>query len=199
VSRSTRTSAPEELARLNERCSQASQRIDELESSWRTANQERAGASAALIEAERRGAERERLEKALSATSSLAGEPWSERVAGARAAAGDVDQERRAFIAENLAELVEERQAAGAAVAESINRHLESLVADYREWHAVEQQISGLAAAAGPVRPGDVTRTKSEELMREVEALRLAGGEEGPRLRNYPPIAEQAAAEAVSA
>jgi hypothetical protein len=35
--------------------------------------------------------------------------------------------------------------------------------------------------------------------MREVEALLMAGGEEGPVLRNYPPAAERAAAAAVSA
>jgi hypothetical protein len=43
--------------------------------------------------------------------------------------------------------------------------------------------LSRRFSAAGPLQPDDVSRHKTEQVMREVEALRLAGGEEGPRLR----------------
>jgi hypothetical protein len=130
--------------------------------------------------------ERQALEAALADAEAKAGQPWRERVEGARRAAADVEKERGAFITANLAELIEDREEAGRALVEQFNRHLEALVADYAEWNRVAQQITGLASTVGPLRPGDVNRTGAEQVMREVKALLHAGEEQPPRLLHRP-------------
>src|SRR5262249_30576011 len=76
-------SAPDQLARLNERYAAVSRRIDELDAAWREANEAKAEARAAVVAAEREGvsrAERQKLEKALAVAEARASEPWTERV-----------------------------------------------------------------------------------------------------------------------
>ena len=182
-------SATEELARLVERYAEASGRIDDLERTWRSANETLAQARAALIELERRGgsaAERGKLEKQLVDAEAAAAQPWRERVEGARQAAHDLDVDRRQHVAENLDELVKERESAGWSATEEFNRDLEGLVAKHQAWSQVASEITALAAVAGRTQPGDVTRTKAEQLMREVAALLLDGGENPPALLRDP-------------
>jgi chromosome segregation ATPase len=193
TSHTTRTvSAPtasEELAILDERRAEVGRRISELDQAERAAHQELRDARAVVVDLERRGgtpAERAELEKALRAAEARASEPWRQRIEGARAAARDADAERRRFIGEHLDELVEEREAVGAECAAQINEHLGGLIVAYHAWNQVAQEIIGLASSVAALRPGDVSRTKSEAVVREANALIMAGGEQGPRLKFDP-------------
>ena len=182
-------SATEELARLVERCAGASGRIDDLERTWRSANEALAAARAALIEVERRGgsaAERGKLEKALADAEATAAQPWRERIEGARQAAHDLDVDRRQFIAENLDELVEAQQADGQAAVERLNRHAEGLIAEHAEGQRIAGQISALASTVGRLNPGDVSRSRADEVVRAASALMLEGGEAPPVLLHDP-------------
>jgi chromosome segregation ATPase len=183
------STASEELALLDERRAEVGRRITQVERAWRDANVKLQEARAAVVEFERQGggdAERAKLEAALKTAEGHAGEPWQQRLEGAKAAARDADADRRQFVVENLDELVDEREAAGAECAARINDHLAGLTAAYAEWHAVAQQIAALASSIGSLRPGDVSRTRAEQVVREAQALLLIGGEQGPILRHDP-------------
>jgi hypothetical protein len=184
----TDRSAAEELARLAERSAQAGTRTRDLEQAQRSASQALAAARSALVEAERRGdtAALPKLEKALADAEARAAQPWRERIEGARRAAADADQERRLFIGANMDELVEQVEVAGEAITATFNATLEALVRGYEEWHKIERQLIGLASALAPMRPGDVSRSKSEAIVREAQALLMAGGEQPPRLLHRP-------------
>jgi chromosome segregation ATPase len=185
------------LAELDKRRTLVARRLDELDRSQREATQALQQARARLVEAERTDAApatRGKLESALRTAEARAAEPWGERREGARAALRDADYERRAFIGEHLDALVEEREAAGAECAARINDHLTGLAACYSEWSTIAQQITALASSVAPLRPGDVSYTRVESLIREVEAVLLRGGEEGPRLRHDPRLPRHAQA-----
>jgi hypothetical protein len=182
-------SAPGELARLDERRALVVGRINELQTAQREATKALQEARTALVEFERRGgskAEGTKLETQLRTAEARAAEPWTERIEGARAAARDADIDRHQFIAEHLTELVDDRQAAGAEAATRINEHLAAFTAAYYEWNAVAQEIIGLASSIAQLRPGDVSRTRCEAVVREAERLLRSGGELGPVLEHDP-------------
>jgi hypothetical protein len=177
------------LAELDKRRTLVARRLDELDRSQREASQALQQARAAVVEAERKDAApaaRGKLESALRTAEARAAEPWPQRLEGAKASLRDADKERREFIGEHLTELVEERERAGAECAARINDHLTGLAAAYSEWNTIAQQITALASSVAPLRPGDVSYTRVESLIREVEAVLLRGGEQGPVLRHDP-------------
>lgn len=83
-----------ELGKLQAERAAVGSRVFDLERARRSANEEVASASARLTDAERAGASPSTLRKIeaeLSRARELAGQPWSERVAGARAEVRDVE------------------------------------------------------------------------------------------------------------
>ena len=181
--------ATEGLAELGIRHSELVRRIDGIEQERREANQQRDQARHDLVQLERHGgtqAERTKLEKQLADAEATAGQPWPQRVEGARHAARDVDQERQQFIADHLTELVADLETAGQAVAERLTEHAQEVVDAYADRERIAAEISRLAATVGPLWPGDVARSRCEELARVVDAVLLQGGEEPPRLLHDP-------------
>jgi hypothetical protein len=179
--------APERLASLTAARERANERIREVEAEQRQAMQTLAAAREAVAEFYRHGGrpqQREKLETAFTEASVNAELPWPERIEGARRAARDAHQAVQVFVGENLSELVEARQVDGAAAAERINTAAAELLAGYAEWNAITQEISGLAALVGPVRPGDVSYTRTEAVAHECERLLREGGEQAPVLRS---------------
>jgi hypothetical protein len=61
-----------------------------------------------------------------------------------------------------------------------------ALVDAYSERERIAGQISAFASAVGRVRPGDVSRSRCEELVHAASALLHAGGEEPPVLTRDP-------------
>jgi hypothetical protein len=107
------------MARLVAQREQARARVDELEAEQREATTAAQQASAELVELERKcarpGAQRSKLETQLAEARAKAGEPWAERIAGARPRVGDRHAEVQAFVSDHLQELVADREAEGAA------------------------------------------------------------------------------------
>jgi hypothetical protein len=176
----------EELARLERRNAEARQRVEQLERDQRAAGQARQEARAALVEAERRGAapaDRKKLEQTLADAEARASEPWPERIEGARAAARDLTGERRQLVAHNLLSLAEAVEADGGSAASAINEHCAGLIAAYHRRQELEQRLFTLASTVRVTEPGDVSRSKADQLAKAAMALLQAGGETPPVLR----------------
>jgi hypothetical protein len=183
-------SVTEVLASLAEARDRATARVSDLEAEQRQASVTLATAKEAVAEFHRGGggdaAEQKRLETALSKAKAEADAPWAERIEGARRAARDAHQPVQVFVAKNLHELVQVRQADGAAAADRINAAATELLAAYGEWNRIATGISGLAALVWTVRPGDVSTTRCEALAKEASRLLQEGGEVAPALRRDP-------------
>jgi hypothetical protein len=177
-------SATEQMAKLVEQRGRAAARVGEVEAEQRLAQQTLTGAREALVQFERRGSgrapERGELEAALAEAQARANEPWAERVEGARRRARDAQHAVQRHAAEHMTELVEAREADGEAAAERINTACTELIAGYAEWQSTAQELGGLLRHLGPVGPGDVSRDRSEALVREATRLLQTGGETGP-------------------
>jgi hypothetical protein len=177
--------AAQGLATLQEERNRAAARISNLEAEWRAAQASVAQASAALAEVERHGGSattRHKAEKALSEAQALAGQPWAERVEGARRGARDSDAAIRAHTAANLPELVEEVEERGQEVADRINASLASIVADHGELEHIAAELGRLLTAVSVPGSMDVSRSESEQVARAAAAVIGAGGEVGPRV-----------------
>lgn len=177
-----------ELSSLAARRDEAQRRVDELERELHAAGQAREDARAALVEAERRGigaAERMKLEKAL-ADAEARPTILLARVEGSRAAVRDAEVEMRKYVAENLSELVCELEADGDRAVSDLNDALESVVAAYHRREGIAARIMSLAAMVGPLRPGDVSRSKAEDVVRAASALLAGSGEVRPELLHDP-------------
>ena len=177
----------DELAKLRIGTQPRRIRVSDLEREWREAVEATATASAALAEVERHGGSattRHKAEEALAAAKQRAGEPWAERVEGAKAAARDLDKRYRAYVSEHLGELVEALEQDGKLAAEAVNRAAGDLVTAHAEWGAVAAQIGTLVSQVSRVSPGDVSypQPQADEAARGAIALVAAGGEYGPRL-----------------
>jgi hypothetical protein len=178
--------ATSELAKLCDQRARAEDRVDQLEREARTASAAVAEASAALIAFERDGGtpeKRRELEQALAAARAKQAEPWGERIAGARAALRDVDVSLRAFTAEHFAELVEDKEADGRAVAARVDGAAGTLISLNAELQGVAREIAALASQVGVLQPGDVAFSRAEALVREAQRLVANGGEAAPVLR----------------
>jgi hypothetical protein len=183
-------SATEQMATLVGERVRAESRVGEVEAEQRKASATLAATREAVAEFHRQGggrpAERDRLEQALAKAKAEVDAPWAERIDGARRAARDARAVVQRFVAENLGELVEARQANGQAAAERINTACSEMLAGYQEWSAVANEISALLSMVAPVRPGDVSFTRCEALAAEATRLLHEGGERAPVVRHMP-------------
>ena len=180
-----------ELAKLEMERSRAASRVGDLERSYRDAVEQSRTASAQLAEVERSGATaptRHKVEEQLASAKAKAAEPWAERIAGAKAAARDVEQRYRGFVGGNLGELVQALEADGQVAAARVNGAASELIAAHSEWERIATQMGSLIALVALPTPGDVSYPRSVEAARAALALANQGGEEGPQLdRNRPP------------
>src|SRR4051794_2023848 len=113
--------ATSELAKLHADRHTAEARVDDLERQHREAVQAARERSAELAEFERNGGTAKRraeLEQSLAAAKELAGQPWPERIGGAKSATRDADQAVRSYIAAHLGALIEVAEADGRRAAE---------------------------------------------------------------------------------
>ena len=187
-----------ELHRLVEKRAASAARVAEIERAGSEATVVAQQASVALAEYERVGgsaADRRRLETALADARSRAAEPWPERLAGARQATRDAEQDWRKYVGENLDALVAAEVADGAAAADRANGAAAEIVAAHAEWEAAAQRISSLASTVGRVHPGDVTRSRCEALAQEARKLLDVGGEQPPSLERDPRVPRYGPAE----
>jgi hypothetical protein len=177
-----------QLAELVAQRDQVQRRVDALEAELRAAAQARAEARAALVEAERRSArppERAKAEKALPDAELKPG-ILAARIEGARAGVLDVDREVAQFVAEHLPSLVDDRQAEGRLVVQKIDAACEALANGYAEREAIAHEISALASKVGRIFPGDVSRSRAEEVANAARKLLQQGGEVAPELTRDP-------------
>jgi hypothetical protein len=173
------------LRELQEERAAAAARIGDLERQWRDANQDAVQASGRLTAAERAGASPNtirKIEAELGTAKAKAAEPWSERIAGAQAASRDVERRLRQFTADNLGELVTAIEVDGELAAQRLNAAAADLLAAAAEWRSAEARIGQTIALVHRPTPHDVSRSRSEEVVRAVAALVAAGGEEGAKL-----------------
>jgi hypothetical protein len=177
--------ASEGLANLQAERRRTASRISDLEAEWRAATAQAAEASAALAEVERHGGSataRHKAEEQLAAANQRAGEPWAERVEGARAATRDVDRKLREYVGEHLDELVTALESEGRLAAGRINSAGAELLAARAAWEDVASRLASTITLVAKPSPFDVSRPHADEVARSVAALVAAGGEEGPKL-----------------
>lgn len=187
------TSAVGELEKVRAARGRAAARVAELDLGWRQAVEQSREASAQLAEVERSGASaarRHAAEEKLGEAKQRAGEPWAERVEGAKAALRDADARVRAFVEANLGELIDGIEERGEAAASRVNSAAAELLSAVAEWRAVESELSATIVPVHQPGVGDVSRPQpeTEAAARAVAALVAAGGERGPALerRNAP-------------
>lgn len=86
----------------------------------------------------------------------------------------------RTFVGDSLGELVETLEADGATAARGLTAVAEAVMSAFQERERIAHEISSLAAMVGRVRPGDVSFTQPEALVRAAQALVENGGESAP-------------------
>ena len=82
-----------------------------------------------------------------------------------------------------LDELVAELEEDGRAAAEQVNRAAEAFLARVQRRAEVDQALTEIVALTRRMRPGDITRARSDQAAQEVDALLQQGGEAAPALR----------------
>jgi uncharacterized membrane protein YqiK len=88
-----------------------------------------------------------------------------------------------------LDELLQAKQPEGEAAAERLNELARAISQAYAERARVEQELSALVTTAGiQIRPGDIARSRAEQLARAASELVVGGGEEPPRLTRDPRV-----------
>lgn len=182
------------LTELVERRAAAQARVDELEAEQRRATEAVAEASGLLADLERRiiggekvtPATRREAEAALASARVEAGQPWAERLAGARATVRDAHQRLQGFTAEHLDELVGDLEGDGEVAAANLNAAAEALVAAFLERERIAGAISTLVSSVARIHPGDVSYTLAEQAVRAATELIESGGEAAPVLRRDP-------------
>jgi hypothetical protein len=187
----TTTSASEAMARLVERREHALAQASEIEAKGRAAQQAAVLASRELEQLERKaisGAEkvsqaaRRAAEEKLAAARALASEPWNERARAAQMGANDLLHQMQRFAAERLDELLDGLREKGEAAASKVDAGAEMILDGYAERAQVEQQVFALVSMIRPARPGDVARTRAEQLAAEAQKLLRGGGEAWPQV-----------------
>jgi flagellar biosynthesis chaperone FliJ len=184
--------APTQLAALVAQRDKAQRRIEQLEAERREAVQAREAARRRLVEFEQAGgrsADRAKLERALSDAEAKASERWPERLEGARAALREAGYAVSRFTHARLDELVEAKQRDGEIAVERLSECARAIVEAHAQRERVAQELSALVTSAGiMIRPGDVSRSRAEQLARAASELVMAGGEEPPRLTRDPRV-----------
>ena len=186
--------ATEELARVLDHQRQLEARVGEVDAEARAASEAVQAASAVLVALERRAAGGEKVtaagrreaEDRLLQARSRAAAPWSERRRAAQLAAQDARRATAAFVAEHLDALLADLEAEGRAAAGAFDAAARAVPDAHAARAAVEQRTFGLISLPGRVQPGDVARSRGEQLAREAERLLIAGGEQPPDVLQRP-------------
>jgi hypothetical protein len=116
--------------------------------------------------------QRGEVERRLAEAEARRGEPWEQRLDGAKQALADADRELALFASEHVDALVED------AEAEPFVAHLNSLAVELSDTiaqchHASDAITQTLALAGIRAQPGAVTRMQTEELARALDAFTL--------------------------
>lgn len=193
-----------ELLALAEREQELRAKVDEVGRDARRASEELAEAREALIELERHAGvgekssaqERKAAETRLAKAQQEAGAPWAERLAGAERGAADARHAIQRHAAERLAELVAEVEEAGADAAQQVDAAAQSFLDAVGRVTAIEHDVTAIMAATGRhMRPGDITRLRSDQAANVMRTFLAEGGERGPTLRRDLPELGQVADE----
>jgi hypothetical protein len=177
--------ATAELGRLEERHAQAAAKAGALEGEEREAGLALQAAREALAEVGRRDgppAERTKAEASLAEAEQKAQQPWAVRRDGAQRAVRDAGGEVRAFVAENLDELVSDLEEQGRETVEDVNSETAALVAAIARREAVAAAIRSLLSKVSHPGVADVSYAASEQLARAAAEFVAAGGEVAPML-----------------
>jgi hypothetical protein len=186
-----------ELARLRAARADVEARLDQLDRDARDATAGLAAARDAVAQLERRAAngetvtdeERRQAEADLETAAARQREPWPERADGVRAAVRDADQAIQRYVAEHfdaLLGVVHEQADQAAADVDTCARRLAEAIAERAR---VEQTVIAFASTVRTTQPGELQRSRTDQLSRELERLAMLGGELPPRLR-VDPVAE---------
>jgi uncharacterized NAD(P)/FAD-binding protein YdhS len=184
-----------ELNQLISRSTELASKVDELERQQRATHTDVAEASNDLEQLERRSlggqkvsdAQRRRAEEALAKARAAEQEPWVERVRAAGFAVQDAEQSIRAHVAENLDKLLAELTENAQAAASGVDETAAAFLAAVEERTRVEQATAQLASLVRPMRPGDISRARSDAAALEVGRFVEGGPEVAPILRFAEP------------
>jgi hypothetical protein len=181
--------AAEGLANLLRRRQEALDSAYAIEAKQREAMVAVARCSRELEELERRAiaaseqvsqAARGRAEKALADAKREASQPFSERARAARFGADDLLGEAGRFAVQHLDELLDGLHGRGEAAARIVDDGARMVLDGHTQRAKVEQETFALITLIRPARPGDVRRTRGEQLAAEAQKLLAAGGEAPP-------------------
>ena len=193
-----RSPAACELNRLLDDRAEVLATIREAEYAGQVASEAAQVASAQLsaLEARRLGgddvdAEVKRAEKKLSAARAEAAQPWPERAAGARRALANADAAIGRFVVATYDALAGEVAEDAHAVKDRADALLHDIGAVYAERERVVARSDALIGVVARVKPGMTPYSKLEPLVRQAEAVLMAGGEAAP-IPNHDPRVPQA-------
>ena len=135
------------------------------------------------------------VEKALAAARARAGEPWAERIAGAREAARQADDAAKRHATTHYEELAQELRAEAEAAAARVDAAMADVLAARSEHTAVSARASALVVGAGGRNSyGMVPASRIDGVAREIDSVMLQhGGERAPAPPDSirPPYAEE--------
>jgi hypothetical protein len=129
-------------------------------------------------------AQRRKAEERLDQAEQAAGERWPERRAGAERAAADAHQAVQRHVAEHFDAIVGELEQTGRAAAEHVDATAQAFLdACDRRAEAERNLIETVALVRHPMKPNDVSRSRTEAATRAVGDLIESGGERAPELQ----------------
>ena len=183
-----------ELARLLQRQAELEARVDHVSAEERAAAAAVQEASDALVSLERAAAGGEKISEAarrkaedvLLQARTTAASPWGERRKAARLAADDARQEVALYVAEHVDALLADVGERGERAARAEDAAAEALLAAYEERQAAERETFDLLGYVRRARPGDVARSRAEQLVAEARKLIEQGGEQAPTVLVRP-------------
>jgi vacuolar-type H+-ATPase subunit H len=191
----TDDTATAQLAALAERREHALAEASAIEAKGRAAHQAAVHASREFEQIERtRIAGTEKVtsaavraaEETLAAARATASEPWNERARAAKMGADDLLHQMQRFAAEHLDELLEGLREKGEAAARTVDAGAEMILDGYAARAAAEREVFALISMIRATKPGDVERTKAEQLAGEAQKLLREGGEVAPVVLHDP-------------
>jgi hypothetical protein len=186
--------AQETFARLQAERSEAVARVDGLESQQREAAMAAQEASLQLAQAEQvgglSGPKRHALEEALVKARARQGEPWPERLQGARGRVRACDISLREHVSQNLGALARSIEDDGEAAASDLARACTEVIEAFHRREECSRRLGALLVLTGRmVTPDDVgPPSHAEAVVREANHL-LQVGEPVPRLQALQPQA----------
>ena len=151
-------------------------------------------ASAAVTDIERRAlggekvsdTERAKARKRLADAKATADEPWSLRAEGGRRALSDLDRRISTHVLETFDQLRADIEGEAVQAAERIDRAAQEIIDAFREREQISTRLMGLTSVISTPRPGDVNRSRADQLAREAGKLMDGGGERAGLLAHDP-------------